>query len=273
MKIFSSLFCIAVFMGFIGGCTPSKKIAAVPAAEQLRILSTVTAADHIIAELGCAEKIICIDKHGKILPSMEKALVAVAGNSVSREVLLKQRINCAVVWYYQRDLIALLEREKINTVVIEPITLEKYPDTVRQLGVLCGRHEHAEAMVKRFQMQTAAMKQAEKAKNVYFELYAPWKTPGKTGYISSIMQRAGGSLIAPENGGTVSPEAVTMAKVEAIFYVENFAAASEIASRTALRNAPAVKNKRIYAVPRYLVSEGVAPEELLKFFYEKIKDI
>lgn len=273
MKIFSSLFCIAVFMGFIGGCTPSKKIAAVPAAEQLRILSTVTAADHIISELGCAEKIICIDKHGKILPSMEKALVAVSGNSVSREVLLKHRINCAVVWYYQRDLIALLERENIYTVVIEPITFDKYPDTVRQLGELCSRQEQAGSIIEKFVTQTAAMKRDEKIKNVYVELYAPWKTPGKNGYISSIMQLAGGRLIAPENGGTVSPEAVAIAKVEAIFYVENFAAVSEIASRTALRNAPAVKNKRIYAVPRHLVSEGVAPEELLKFFNEKIKDI
>ena len=33
------------------------------------------------------------------------------------------------------------------------------------------------------------------------------------------------------------------------------------------------ENKKIYAIPRKLVCEGVAPEELFKFLSDKIKDL
>ena len=53
---------------------------------------------------------------------------------------------------------------------------------------------------------------------------------------------------------------------------EGFGTADELAQRAALRNTPAVEKQRIYAVPRYLLCEGVAPDELIKFFCEKLSD-
>jgi len=55
-----------------------------------------------------------------------------------------------------------------------------------------------------------------------------------------------------------------------IFYVDGFGASEELSARPALRNTPAVRNQRIYAVPRLLVSEGAAPEELIRFIKEKL---
>jgi hypothetical protein len=40
-----------------------------------------------------------------------------------------------------------------------------------------------------------------------------------------------------------------------------------------LRNSPAVKNSRVFAIPRKLICEGVAPEELLRFFEENLKKV
>lgn len=272
MKIFSSLIAVIAVLLCCAGCKKTAATAA-PPPEELRILSTVMAADHIIAELGCKEKIVAIDRHGKVLPSMEHAQAVVAGNSVSREVLKKHRINCAVVWYYQHDLIELLRRENIYTIAVGQITLAKYSDLVLELGRLCNRTDEAEKLNRNFRNLLENTAAAEQVRKVYFELYAPWKVPASTGYIGEIMQKAGGVFAAAsEQGGTVSPEAVCTALPEVIFYVENFGNAHEIASRTALRNTPAVKNNRIYAVPRQLVSEGVSPEKLLKFLSDKLKD-
>ena len=103
------------------------------------------------------------------------------------------------------------------------------------------------------------------------ELYSQWKSPANDGYIGEILNYAGGKLAPGGQGkGTVSPEAVAMAMPEIIFFVEGFGSVEELAARSALRNTPAVKNQRIYAIPRRLVCEGVAPEELLKFFSDKI---
>ena len=114
---------------------------------------------------------------------------------------------------------------------------------------------------------------ATENQKVYFELYAPWKTLDCNGFTASLLARCGGSLCVNSlQHGTVSPEAVCQAAPEVIFYVEGFGTADELAQRAALRNTPAVEKQRIYAVPRYLLCEGVAPDELIKFFCEKLSD-
>ena len=271
-KISSVISLLILLLGF-AGCNRQESAVVPPQAGELRVFSTVTAADHIIAELGCKEKIVAIDRHGKVLESMQGVTVASAGSTVSREFLSKHRINCAIIWHYQKELYEFLRKEKIYTIVVMPITLENYSDLVLELGKLCCRTSEAERLKRNFLNVLADSAVAGKVKRVYFELYAPWKVPAAGGCIGSIMQKAGGVFaVAAANGGTVSAESVCMAQPEVIFYVENFADASEIAARSALCNTPAVKCNRIYAVPRHLVSEGVAPEKLLKFLREKLKD-
>ena len=270
MRIFLIIFLLSCLLC---GCGKQQDVIP-PQADKLRILSLVTCADHIITELGAKDKIIAIDRHGKVLDSMQNVPVAAAGSTVSREFLKKHRINCAVVWYYQIGLQELLRKEKIYTIVIKPITPGNYPETVRTLGRLCNKKEQAERLIADFKKQIDAVPAAAARKSVYFELYAPWKTPAQSGYISLMVQQAGGYFAAAApHGGTVSPEAVCTALPEVIFYVENFGDPGEIASRPALRNTPAVKNNRIYAVPRQLACEGVDPENLLKFLSRKLKDI
>ncbi len=271
-KISSVISLLILLLGLVG-CSRQESAVVLPQDGELRIFSTVTAADHIIAELGCKEKIVAIDRHGKVLESMQGVTVASAGSTVSREFLSEHRINCAIIWHYQKELYEFLRKEKIYTVVVMPITLENYSDLVLELGKLCCRTSEAECLKLNFLNVLENSSVAGKVKRVYFELYAPWKVPAAGGCIGSIMQKAGGVFaVDAANGGTVSAESVCMAQPEVIFYVENFGNAQEIASRAALSNTPAVRNNRIYAVPRKLVSEGVAPEKLLKFLREKLKD-
>lgn len=257
----------------LAGCIQEHTVK-LPAAEDLRILSLVTAADHIIAELGCKEKISAIDRHGRILESMRDVPVTVAGSMVSREMLRKYRINCAVIWYYQQHLKTMLQKENVFVITVEPQDLESYSKLVRQLSKVCNQQRRGELMIKKFEKFLSEIPPAEEKKSVYIELYAPWKSPAAGGYIDSLLQRAGGRLAAAGSvNGTISPEAVVRAAPEAVFYVEGFADKQDIANRTALRSTPAVKNSRIYSVPRKLLCEGVAPEELIKFFNDKIKEL
>ena len=246
-----------------------------PKAEDLRILSLVTCADHIITELGAKDKIAAIDRHGKVLECMQNTPVTVAGGMVSREMLRKYKINHAIIWYYQRNLTDLFEKEGISVSVIERLSLKNYAETVRNLGRLCNKSEAAEKLLKKFYAAIPEKSPAATAlKTVYIELYTQWKSPAENGYIDEILHLAGGrQAVCGKVNGTVSPEAVALAKPEVIFFVEGFGSAAELAARAALRNTPAVKNNRIYAIPRKLVCEGVAPEELLRFLSDKIKDL
>ena len=267
-------FLTGVLLLLLTGC--GRELKRVPVKpEELRILSLVTCADHIIWELVARDKIVAIDRHGKVLECMNNTPVTVAGGMVSREMLRKYKINHAIIWYYQRNLLEVFKHEGIPVTVVEPVTLKNYPDLVSDLGRLCGKSDAAGKLVKKFSKalpgntpETAALK------TVYMELYAPWKAPAKAGYIDEILNLAGGKLAAGGSfNGTVSPEAVALAKPGIIFFVEGFGSEDELAGRAALRNTPAVKNKRVYAIPRNLVCEGVAPEELLKFLSDKIKDL
>ena len=271
MRIFPAIFLLACLLT---GCGEPQKTA-VPPAEDLRILSLVTCADHIITELGSKDKIAAVDRHGRVLESMHNVPVTVAGSMVSREMLRQYRINHAIIWYYQRNLAEVLHKEGVSVTVVEPVTVKNYPDLVNTLGRLCNKTAAAGALIKKFNERVPG-KTPESAvlKTVYMELYAQWKSPAKAGYIDEILNRAGGKLaVSGSFNGTVSPEAVALAKPEVIFFVEGFGSAEELSNQVALRNSPAVKNKKIYAIPRKLVCEGVAPEELLKFLSDKIKDL
>lgn len=271
MKIFSLILFFALILC---GCAKAPE-PVTPAPENLRILSLVTAADHILSELGAADKIAAIDRHGKVLDCMKNTPVTVAGGMVSREMLKKYRINYAIIWYYQKHLAEIFRKEGIACLVIEPIRLENYPELVIKLGNLSGKKVEAEKLNKKISAAFAPLQAAgNKTKSIYIELYAPWKSPAADGYIGQILKAAGGKLSgAAPRGGTVSPEVVAMAKPELIFFVENSGSVQEISSRAALADTPAVKNKRIYPIPRKLLCEGVAPIELLKFLSDKIKDL
>ena len=96
-------FLICVLLLLLSGCGKGQTAAVKP--ENLRILSLVTCADHIITELGAKDKIAAIDRHGRVLDSMQDVPVTVAGGMVSREMLRKYKISHAVIWYYQQNLI------------------------------------------------------------------------------------------------------------------------------------------------------------------------
>lgn len=268
MRIFSIIFLLSCLFC---GCGKQQEVMP-PQADKLRILSLVTCADHIITELGAKDKIVAIDRHGKVLDSMQDVPVTVNGGMVSREMLRMYRINHAIIWYYQRNLLQLFKDEGISVTIIGPLTVDRYTDVVYELGTLCDKKTEAVKLVEKFKksLPENTLGNADK-KSVYMELYAQWKSPAPQGYIDEILNYAGGKLAVSGQGkGIVSPEAVALAKPEIIFFVEGFGSAEELAARTALRNTPAVKNKRIYAVPRRLVCEGVAPEELLNFLSSKI---
>lgn len=256
----------------LAGCKPAAKPQV--KAENLRILSLVTCADHIITELGAKDKIAAIDRHGRVLDSMQDVPVTVAGGMVSREMLRKYKINHAIIWYYQQSLIPVFEQEGVGVTVIPAVNSKSYLDVVQTLGLLCNKKSEAEKLATKFRQNIPEFFPVKlKPVIVYMELYTLWKSPAETGYMGEMLSYAGYQLAAAgEVSGTVSPEAVALARPEVIFFVEGFGSVDELAGRPALRNTPAVKNKKIYAIPRKLVCEGVAPEELLNFFTDNIKD-
>lgn len=272
MKILSNLLLLVILALLLPGCSRSKEVAP-PPPEELRILSLVNAANSILSELGCKDKIAAVDRHGRMLPGFEDVPTVASGSAVSREVLKKHRINCAIVWYYQQDLAERLRQENIAVITVEPLTLENYPELIRSLGALCGQPARAEELICRYEQNVYLPPTAAEptAQRVYFELYAPWKSVSTDGFTGQLLKRCNLTFaVEAPRGGTVAPEAVCAGAPEVIFYVDGFGSSEELSARPALRNTPAVRNQRIYAVPRLLVSEGAAPEELIRFIKEKL---
>ena len=194
MRIFSVIFLLACLLA---GCGKTQKAAVPLQAEELRILSLVTCADHIITELGAKDKIAAIDRHGKILECMQDVPVTVAGSSVSREMLRQYKINHAIIWYYQRNLIGVLQKEGVSVTVVQPLSLKNYPELVSKLGSLCNKSEAAGKIIKKFnELLSENTPSVKGSKTVYLELYAQWKSPAKAGYIDEILGRAGAPLLS-----------------------------------------------------------------------------
>ena len=70
--------------------------------------------------------------------------------------------------------------------------------------------------------------------------------------------------------GLVSAENLLEHKPEIIFYVEGHGSVDEIRNRPGFSQFPAVRNNRIYAVPRRMITEGIAPLEAVEFFRNQI---
>ena len=271
MKIFE--LCLAAWLLIFSGCGKNDSTAAnTPAAEDLRILSLSAAADHILDQLGAAERIIGIDKHGKTVPAMQDKSVIVSGGQLSREMLHKYRINYAIIWYYQADLAEWLQREGIPVMCIEPIRLNNYGKLIMSLGKLVGKETEAQVLDRNFQNVIGGLgSPSTHLVPIYMELYSPWKTPGRESFISDLLNLAGGCLAgAADRSGTVSPEKVCRELPQAVVCVDGYGSTEDLLKHPALANTPAGQHKRVYKVPRRLIIEGVAPLELLAFFKEII---
>ena len=259
MKCFLLLMVIAVF----SGCSRGGKISGKPE----KILSLSAAATKILYDLGVPPA--AIDEHGKISAGEPSPEIIGKSSAVSREKIAEIGIDHAIVWNYQKDASDHFKRLGIPVTEIAPFRLKDYPELVRRLGTLTGKEKRAEELCSAFQKQLSARQKPETMRRVYFELYGPFKSVGEESYTGDLLACAGG-IVMNRKTGLVSAENLMAHQPEIIFYTEGYGTAEDFRKRPGFLQFPAVKNNRIYAVPRRLITEGAAPLEAIEFFRTRI---
>lgn len=258
--------CLAVFLLLLlAGCS------AEPASGRPeRILSLSTAATHILTELGAPPA--AIDEYGRIAAGENPPPVIGKGSAVSQEKVAELGIDCAVIWYYQNDAAKRFRESGIRVVSVPPPRLSNCPELILRLGELTGRMEKARELAEVFRRKLARLSDArgDAPRRVYFELYSSGKAAADESYLGDLLRAAGGRSIQRKSG-LVSTEYVAEAAPEVIFFVENFGSAEEIAARPGFASTPAVRNGRIYPVPRRLTVEGLAPLEAIAYLNDKMR--
>lgn len=259
--LFSAL-CILVLL-----CGCGRKTA--PEKTPERILSLSGAATGILLQLGVVPA--AVDQYGSEVPGAEKIPVAGKGSALSREKLAELQIDGALIWYYQEEVRRELEHAGIRVLSVPPMRLREIPAWIVQTGEFCGRKEAAEALSAEFSRRISEITVAEPEKTVYvyWELYAPGKAAGEESYAGDLLRAAGCRSVIRKTG-VVSGEFLAERPPDVILYVEGYGDPAAILRRPELRKSPAAEHDRIYAVPRRLLMEGVAPLEAIAFLKEKI---
>ena len=257
---------IALLLFFaVAGCSPDPAKEGVPT----RILSLSTAATHILFELGTPP--VAIDEYGRDAAGEPAPEVIGKGSAVSLEKIAELEVDCAVVWFYQKEAAERFRNAGLRVEVVEPLRLKDHAALIIRLGELVGEEEKARELALNFERELAAIVPKTGAtRRVYFELYSAGKAAGAASYIGDLLRAAGGESVIPASR-IASAEHLAEIAPEVIFFVEGFGNAEELAARPGLATSPAVKHNRIYPVPRRLIVEGLAPLEAIGFLKEKIE--
>ena len=250
--VFKRIFLILTLC-LLAGCTPERE-----AKTPRRLLSLSTAATHILTELKvppCA-----IDEYGRIAAGSPPP--AVIGKGTAGVIL----------WYYQEEAAERFRNEGLPVTVIPAVRLAEYPALILRLGEVAGKTEQAQELAEAFRrrLKQISVPAEVPARRICFELYSPGKIAGDASYLGDLIRAAGGKSIVSKTG-LISAEAVVEAAPDVIFYIEGFGSAAEIAARNAYSGTPAVRNGRIYAVPRRLTVEGIAPLETINFLKQYMR--
>jgi iron complex transport system substrate-binding protein len=241
------------------GCSPEKE----PTGSPRKILSLSAAAAGILTKLGVPPT--AIDSYSEIAAGSPCPPVIGKGSAVSREKPTEFGIDCVILWSYQEDAATLFRKAGLRVETLPQLRLETYPDLVRKLGNLTGKHAEAEAICRKFESFCSCIELQKQEIPVYFELYAPWKSAGRESYIGDLLRASGGVPISRKTG-LISTETLLSFQPEVIFFAEGETTPEQIAKRPGFSGIPAVKNGRIYSVPRRLITEGLAPEEAVDYF-------
>lgn len=260
MKFISIFFVILI----LSGCSPAPE-KGTPAFSP-KILSLSAAATGILMQLDFPP--VAIDEYGIPAAGDEALPVVGKGSAVSMEKVTELGCNTAILWYYQKDVARMFRNSGLQVFELPAIRFSSYPDLIRRIGLLTGKIQEAEELCRKFEHLRQDPGKGEKIP-VYFELYAPWKSAGEESYIGDLLSVAGGKPISRKSG-LLNAEYILEQNPEVIFFVEDFISPEQMEKRPGFREISAVKNHRLYPVPRRFVMEGVALEEAVSFFKEKL---
>lgn len=186
------------------------------------------------------------------------------GGSISRENVIASGIDLAFIWWYQDEMAEQLANLNIPAVRIKLNSAKDIPQLLRLVGRCVNRKESGEKMaveIEHYLSQTAN-NQTLARPTVYWELYTPFRTAGTGSYLDDLLRLAGGVNLVSKHGSLqLSAESLLQSNPDIVLMVDGYAAAAEFASRSGLSGLSAVKNNRVYCVPKQVLVAGAGLPE------------
>jgi iron complex transport system substrate-binding protein len=224
-----------------------------------RVLTTCTSVTDTLLRLKQKQIIAGCDEYSIMFPEMSGVAVLAHGGSISRENVIASRIDLAFIWWYQDEMAEQLANLNIPVVRIKLNSAKDIPQLLRLVGRCVNQKESSEKMaieIEQYLSQTAN-NQTLVCPTVYWELYTPFRTAGADSYLNDLLQLAGGvNLVSTPGSLQFSAERLLQSNPEVVLLVDGYATATEFASRTGLSGLSAVKNNRVYCVPKQVLVAG-----------------
>jgi len=147
--------------------------------------------------------------------------------------------------------------QKIAVYVTNPRSLEEVFHSIETLGDLFDEHQRGATLVAELRRRTEAVASAVKPVSPVTVFYQvsnePLYTIGRDGYLTDLVQRAGGVSVTADVPGAFprfSAETALAAKPDAIILATGGSSmgTANATVAAALKNSPAVQNNRVYKV-------------------------
>jgi len=229
-----------------------------------RILTTCTSATDTLLRLKQRRIIAGCDEYSRIFPEMSDAAQLAHGGSISRENVIAVKIDLAFIWWYQDEMAEQLANLNIPVVRIKLNTANDIPRLLRLVGECVNQRECSEKMAVEIEqyLSRAANNQTSARPTVYWELYTPFRTAGAGSYLDDLLRLTGGvNIVCTPGSLQLSAESLLQSNPEMVLLVDGYATLTEFASRPGLSGLNAVKNNRVYRVPKHVLVAGAGLPE------------
>ncbi|MBC6906549.1 cobalamin-binding protein [Saccharophagus sp. K07] len=226
----------------------------------------IALAPHIVENLysaGAGETLVGAVEYCDYPPEAKKIPRVGAISAYSLEAIVAAKPDLIVLWHSglgARSLAKFLELG-LTVYADDPKTLDDIPRSIRDFGVLTGRHEHAESVAAEFERRQQQLRTTYGGQTTLSVLYQVWHQPLQTvngDHVISDLIRLCGGVNAFADAATIAPkisiESVIARNPDVIL-------ASGIAEErpawlddwNKYPHLAAVKNHHIYSVPPDLI--------------------
>jgi iron complex transport system substrate-binding protein len=229
-----------------------------------RIVSLAPNLTEIVYAVGAGDRLVGRTSYCDY-PAQAKSITEVGDTlhpSVERIIALKPQVVLVSTASQLENFTRQLDEQKIAVYVTNPQSLDQVFDSIEKLGHLFGTSEAAAKLVSDLRARAQAVEDATaplKPVRVFYQVSdEPLYTIGREAYLTDLLKRAGGTSVtaeAPTAFPRFSDEAALASKPDAIILPTGGSmgnANSNVAP--ALKNAPAVRNNRVYKINDDLLS-------------------
>jgi iron complex transport system substrate-binding protein len=223
----------------------------------------------LIPALGIWDKIVGIGRYAytndlmvAVKPDIASAIPS-AGNGVdvNTEALMKLKPDVVLTWISQPEAVRFMEQKGLTVIGVSPEGLTELYDVMRLHGMLFGKEQRVESIIKKMEEVFALVKErvsevpAQGRKKIIWIFGKQTQVAGRASLASTLIELMGGinpALSIPQSSSDISMEQIVAWNPDVIFIWGHAGySAQDILDSPQWRRIRAVREGRVYKAPRW----------------------